>query len=103
MSQHKCYELVYVLAYFQNTCQATMIVTKVFTISCLLSILATNPTQAKNFLIETKENVKKNDAKDYDDGGEENGDCKEVSCMPVLELSFQCFRVMILLESNLQF
>merc|ERR1711874_176101 len=58
-----------------KTCQDTMFVTKVFTISCLLSILTTNPTNAKHLLVEIKENVKKND--DYD---EKKGDCKEGRC-----------------------
>ena len=60
-----------------------MFVTKVCTISCLLSVLTTNPTNAKHLLVEIKENVKKND--DYD---EKKGNCNEVECLPVLQLLF---------------
>ena len=63
-----------------------MFVTKLFTISCLLSILTTNLTNGKQFLVETKENVKKN--VDYKDGSEKKGECKEVECLPVLKLLF---------------
>ena len=82
--------------------------TQVFAISCLFSTLATNPTKAKHFLVETAKNGEKNDAKDYNDCNcklqlqiamnkynkqatakkeKEKGDCNEVFCCPVSELS----------------
>ena len=82
--------------------------TQVFAISCLFSTLATNPTKAKHFLVETAKNGVKNDAKDYNDCNcnlqlqiamnkynkqatakkeKEKGDCNKVFCCPVSELS----------------
>merc|ERR1711974_112801 len=50
-----------------GSCHNTMLITRVFTISCLLTILGTQLTKARHFLVETKKILKKNDAEDYTD------------------------------------
>ena len=43
----------------KHSCHNTMLITRVFTISCLLTILATKLSKARHFLVETKKSWKR--------------------------------------------